>query len=147
MWLSIPIASAASWRARGVIFVGVSSSELPFVSRVMVFMLKFLLSCQSYKNLIAQSLNTAFVHCFEQLHAVAIVDVHPDEYRPWRVESLVERWRYFVRVLNLEAHCTEGFGILHVIHRAKRNARSALVLNLLLRGHHVIAPIDPDHMD
>ena len=84
---------------------------------------------------------------FEQLHAVAIVDMHSDEHGTWRVEGLAQSRCDFVGVLNLEAGCSEGFGILHVIDRAKRNARGAMVLNFFLRGHHVIAPIDPNHVN
>jgi hypothetical protein len=73
--------------------------------------------------------------------------VHSDQHRAWRVESLVQRWCYFIRALNLEAGCTKGLGILHVIDRAKSNARGALILDCFLRSDHVIAPIDPDHMN
>src|SRR5260221_12950384 len=68
---------------------------------------------------VPRSQNTAFMHGFEKLVAVSIVDIHSDEHRAGRIESLVQRWCDLIWTLDAKAGCAEGFGIFHRIDRAE----------------------------
>src|SRR5580698_4924943 len=98
-------------------------------------------------NTTAKSHRAALVDLLKEFHAVAIVDMYSDQHRPWRIESFMQGWGYFIRMLNLQAGGPESFRIFHGVDGTKLYPRSAVVFDLFLRGDHVVASIDPNHVD
>src|SRR5580692_2917847 len=96
---------------------------------------------------IPTSQDAGFVRLLEELDALAVIDMHANQHWPRSVERLVQCRCNLVGALDAKALGSEGFGILDRIDRTQFYSRGATVFELLLGSNHVVASVNPDHVN
>src|SRR5216683_7432900 len=91
--------------------------------------------------------NAALVHLLEQFLILSVVHVNADQHGTRSVERLSQGSGDLAWTIDLEACGTECLRVLDRVDRPKINAGDAVVLDAFLLGHHVVAAVDPNHMD
>src|ERR1700757_1281618 len=91
--------------------------------------------------------DAVFVEHLEERMIVAIVHMDSDDYRPLRVKGLLHDRSDIVRLVDHETRRSERLGIPDVVDWTEVGSRTAAVFQFLLRGYHIVSPIDPDHVN
>src|ERR1700758_4906409 len=93
------------------------------------------------------SVDAVLMDSLKQFVVIAIIAVYANEHGPWSVKRLLKYRRNLIWRLNHESLGTESLGVFDWIDRAELYPGRAPVLLGFLHRDHIIAAIDPNHVD
>ena len=108
---------------------------------------KEMLRCIGMRHLRIRLVEKMLVHLLEELVIVSVIDSNANQDRARDLKCLLQPWPNLIGRLDHEAGCSKGFCILDDIDWPEVDSRLALVLGQFLDRHHVVGPIDPNHMN